>query len=348
MKKKKNFSKLPKKTMLKKEREKHLTRLVKLMILLGQGAVNLDEIAQECNVSKRTILRDIRILEDAGIPLYKPSEKESNYSMMEGYSLPHFNITPKNALQFVDMMDALVSVAKKPFKLVEPIQKGVVEIGRKEQKKREENRCGFTVTPHITREQFSSLWLYDEDVKTDPYLELLLAFEMRDILDEKERENLYHDWQIKNARRGLIDLHYLGQQYKQALEECDEMIKDNPKDLFAYKRAALACYASKDFKRGIKYLLEGMDQDKKDAELFVYLIVLLAETKDYKEAITFFNFMYKDEYPRNHFAVTLYKKAGMFDKALEILDSAVKKDPKHADKYKQMKANVLKEQKETK
>lgn len=345
MKRKKDFSNLPKKSTLKKEKEKHLTRLIKLMITLAQDTLNLDEAAQECNVSKRTILRDIKILEDAGIPLYKPNEKESNYCITEDFSLPHFQVTPKNALDFVDMMDALVSVAKKPFKLVEPIQKAVVEEGRKQQKLREENSGKFQfATENITQEQFSSMYLYDEDMETNPYLSLLVFLEMRDIFEDEGRVSLFRKWQIKHTARNLTNIYYLGQQYNASLEECDEMIKDNPKDLWAYKRAALACYANRDFKRGIKYLLEGMDQDKKDAELFVYLIVLLAETKDYERAIKFFNFMYKDEYPRNHFAVTLYKKAGMFDKALEILDSAIKKDPKHADKYKGMKADILKEQ----
>lgn len=345
MKTKKDFSKLPKKSEVKKEREKHIIRLVKLIITLNQGVLNLDEIAQECNVSKRTILRDIKILEDAGIPLYKPSERESNYRITEDYSLPHFNVTPENALEFADALDALSSVGKKPFKMIEPVQKSVVELGRKQQKIRKEKHSKFELVPtDITQEQFFSLWLYEQNMKTDPYLSLLMMLEVGGFFDNKERRNMYHDWQIKNVRRSLLDLYYLGQQYQNVLDECNELIKEDAKDLWAYKRAALACYANKDFKGGIKYILDAMEQDKKDTELFVYLIALLIETKDYDGAITFFNFLYKDEYPKAHFASVLYKKAGMFDKALEILDRAVKKDPKHADKYKEMKADISAQQ----
>ncbi len=342
MKKKKDFSKLPKKSAVKAEREKHLTRLVKLMIVLDQGVLNLDEIAQECNVSKRTILRDIRILEDAGIPLYKPSEKESNYLITEGFSLPHFQVTPENALKFVDALDALSSVGKKPFKYVEPIQKEVVEFGRKQQKIRKEKHGKCELAPtDVIKEQFSSMWLYEHDIKTNPYSHLIMLLEMKDFFEQEERDRIYRDWQIKNVRRSLADMYYLGGQYQNVLDECDELIKEDPKDLWAYKRAALACYANKDFKGGIKYLLDGMEQKRTDIELIVYIIVLLIETEDYEGAIEFFNIAYKDEYPRSHFASVIYEKAGMFDKALEILDRAVKKDPKYAGKYKEMKADIL-------
>jgi len=57
MKTKKDFTKLTKKTAKNKttakadkDKIKHLTRLIKLMIILDNGALNLDRAAEECAV----------------------------------------------------------------------------------------------------------------------------------------------------------------------------------------------------------------------------------------------------------------------------------------------------------
>lgn len=63
---KKDYSLLPKKTKEKKSATEHrVCRLVRLMLMLDRGVLNLERAAEECGVNKRTIQRDLKILEGA-------------------------------------------------------------------------------------------------------------------------------------------------------------------------------------------------------------------------------------------------------------------------------------------
>ncbi len=64
-----------------------LSRLTSILIIFqSKTIVTVSEIANKFNISKRTVYRDIKALEEAGIPIFK--EEGKGYSLMEGYNLP--------------------------------------------------------------------------------------------------------------------------------------------------------------------------------------------------------------------------------------------------------------------
>lgn len=82
------------------ESPKRFDRIVAILIQLqSKKTVKAQEMAERFQVSLRTIYRDIRSLEAAGIPLY--GEAGTGYSIMEGYRLPPVMFTRKEAGSFV-------------------------------------------------------------------------------------------------------------------------------------------------------------------------------------------------------------------------------------------------------
>lgn len=73
-----------------------LARLIKIMILIkAKGGVNRRELAEECEVSVRTIHRDINSLNYAGVPIFR---SEDGYEIMPGFFLPSINLSLEEAL----------------------------------------------------------------------------------------------------------------------------------------------------------------------------------------------------------------------------------------------------------
>lgn len=73
-----------------------LSRLTAIITLLqSQKIMSASRIAEKFNVSKRTIYRDIRTLENAGIPIV--TEERKGYSIMDGYSLSPLMFTEQEA-----------------------------------------------------------------------------------------------------------------------------------------------------------------------------------------------------------------------------------------------------------
>lgn len=352
MTKKTDFSKLLKKDKKEEKQFSHLARLIKLLIILQQGVLNLDTAAQECGVSRRTILRDIDILEQGGIPLYKPTKQGANYRLLESFKFSKLQITKENALQFADMLDAAIKFARTPFNLTTPIQKGVVDLGRTEQQKRKETRSSknYQFSPaEISEEQFFSAFLHEQhEEKTPPYFTIMILSKMAKLFEKEERLSWYINWQKKYIERVSINLSYIGQNYKRVLDECKKIIKKEPKDTWAYKQAALACYAKNDIKGALLYLLNALDYNKKDAEVYAYLAFFSLKIKDYEKAIFFFKLACEDTIACVHFASSIYAEAGLFDKALNEIDKAAQKDPEHKDIYAEMKEDVLKNKNEKK
>lgn len=76
-----------------------LSRLSAILILLqSKRVVTANSIAQKFHISTRTAYRDIRALEEAGVPVI--TEEGKGYSLMPGYSLPPvmFSEAEANAL----------------------------------------------------------------------------------------------------------------------------------------------------------------------------------------------------------------------------------------------------------
>ncbi len=70
-----------------------------LIQLQSKKVVKAQDLADRFEVSLRTIYRDIRTLEEAGVPLF--GEAGIGYSIVEGYSLPPVMFTKEEATAFV-------------------------------------------------------------------------------------------------------------------------------------------------------------------------------------------------------------------------------------------------------
>lgn len=82
------------------ETPKKFDRIVAILIQLqSKKIVKAHELAERFEVSLRTIYRDIRTLEAAGVPIY--SEAGIGYSLMEGYRLPPVMFTREEASSFI-------------------------------------------------------------------------------------------------------------------------------------------------------------------------------------------------------------------------------------------------------
>lgn len=343
MKTKKDFSKFPKKSTKKKNEDvkKGLSRLIKLMIDLSQGVLNLDHAAQECGVSRRTIQRDIETLEQAGLPLYKPNKQNVNYRVRNEFDWAKFHVTKENLLDYVDSLDALTEGLGKPSKWVLPVQKEVEKAGRKEQKKRKESREKW-VAMNATKENVLSIFLEDDTLKRAP-LQLLLAFaKFNEIADDKGFKNsAYRKWQNRELQKIMIRFDWLGQRHTEALKECVKLIKEDPKDVWPYKQAALIRYTQKDYKGALQYALDGFGQDKQDETLLTYCIYFAILNKQYESAARLFNACINHKGMQTHFAALMYASVGQFDKALDVVAKAKKTDPKNPKAYEYIKGQVL-------
>lgn len=75
-------------------------RITALLIQLqSKKVIKAQDIAERFGISLRTVYRDIRTLEEAGVPLY--GEAGIGYSLVEGYRLPPVLFTPDEAMAFV-------------------------------------------------------------------------------------------------------------------------------------------------------------------------------------------------------------------------------------------------------
>ena len=75
---------------------KRLSRLTAILTQLQtKRLLTATNLADKFNVSIRTIYRDIRALEQAGVPII--TEDGKGYSLMEGYKIPPVMFTEKQA-----------------------------------------------------------------------------------------------------------------------------------------------------------------------------------------------------------------------------------------------------------
>lgn len=75
---------------------KRLTRLTSILIQLqSKRLLTANELAEKFAISKRTIYRDIKTLEQAGVPIL--TEEGKGYTLMEGYRMPPVMFTENEA-----------------------------------------------------------------------------------------------------------------------------------------------------------------------------------------------------------------------------------------------------------
>lgn len=75
---------------------KRISRLTALLTLLQSKRIwTAAQLADKFGISKRTVYRDIKTLEQAGVPVY--TEEGKGYRLMEGYRLPPVMFTESQA-----------------------------------------------------------------------------------------------------------------------------------------------------------------------------------------------------------------------------------------------------------
>ncbi|TJZ53664.1 YafY family transcriptional regulator [Sphingobacterium olei] len=85
---------------MSKDLKKRFDRIVEILIQLqSKRIVKAKELSARFEVSLRTIYRDIKSLEQAGVPII--GEAGAGYSLVEGYKLPPVIFTKEEAMSFV-------------------------------------------------------------------------------------------------------------------------------------------------------------------------------------------------------------------------------------------------------
>ncbi|WP_020537181.1 helix-turn-helix transcriptional regulator [Lewinella cohaerens] len=75
---------------------KRISRLTAILTQLQtKGRLTATSLSEKFGVSKRTIYRDLKTLERAGVPIF--TEKEKGYTLMDGYNIPPVMFTEKQA-----------------------------------------------------------------------------------------------------------------------------------------------------------------------------------------------------------------------------------------------------------
>jgi proteasome accessory factor B len=92
-----------------------ISRLVQLLGLLQAGkGHNATELARACEVSRRTIFRDLDVLRQAGVPLLFDDEHDK-YRIPGTYFLPPTNFTTEEALAVIVLCYEMGSDSRLPF-----------------------------------------------------------------------------------------------------------------------------------------------------------------------------------------------------------------------------------------
>lgn len=92
-----------------------IRRLLRLIGLLQTGTEHsLDDFARQCEVSKRTVLRDLDVLRESGVPFVFDADTH-RYRIPGKYYLPPTNFTPEEALSLIVLCRELGDRARLPF-----------------------------------------------------------------------------------------------------------------------------------------------------------------------------------------------------------------------------------------
>lgn len=74
------------------------TRLISIILMLqSRGTLKASELAEELDVSERTIHRYMTMLDEMGIPIYSERGPYGGFSLVRGYKLPPLVFTPEEA-----------------------------------------------------------------------------------------------------------------------------------------------------------------------------------------------------------------------------------------------------------
>ncbi|MCU6167973.1 HTH domain-containing protein, partial [Enterobacter roggenkampii] len=76
--------------------------------------VKIKQITDRFNISSRTVYRDLRALEDSGIPL--AGDSRAGYSLVDGFKLPPLMFTQEEAFSFIAAEKLIDKFTDKGFK----------------------------------------------------------------------------------------------------------------------------------------------------------------------------------------------------------------------------------------
>lgn len=132
---------------------KRFDRIIAIFIhLQSRRTVRAQDLADRFEVSLRTIYRDIKSLEQAGIPIY--SEAGTGYELMEGYKLPPVMFSQEEALSFIaaeKLMDRFIDEGLKQNFLSATYKiKSVLRMSEKDLLSTLENQIIIQKPPHST------------------------------------------------------------------------------------------------------------------------------------------------------------------------------------------------------
>lgn len=105
--------------------------------MLDTGVLNLDEAAKPCDVINRTLLRNLKVLEAARIPLYKQNEANANYRLEKDFRFFYYQVPPKGDLFFLLTTASMLEFFHCPLQVLTPIQKQMLEFAKNKKKNAE-------------------------------------------------------------------------------------------------------------------------------------------------------------------------------------------------------------------
>lgn len=136
-----------------------LDRVTAILIQLqSKRIVKAQDIADRFNISLRTVYRDIRTLEEAGIPLV--GETGVGYSIMEGYRLPPVMFTMEEATAFLTaekLVEKLTDVStEESFKSAMYKVRAVLRSAEKDHLEVMDNHIEVLDNPYLSKDKNGS------------------------------------------------------------------------------------------------------------------------------------------------------------------------------------------------
>ena len=347
MKTKKDFSKLPKKANKsgKPEKDQRICRLVRLMLLLDSGVLNLDDAARDCNVNKRTIQRDLKVLEEAGFPIYKPVNTNGNYRLTNPFHLGKFQVTPQNADEFYKTMLSLFQFNDKAFDWLSPVQQEVYNFSK--DKKAQQDKTAKNAKEHYQNKtpderHFFSLYLQGLSDTQTPAVRFEEAMTMRYMLAaaQENGEYGYKKLQLQEMHHNLAHTYRIGRDYPNALKQLQNALKEDPKDEWAYGEMAFTYYEMDKLPAAIETLHDGIKAIGGYGEtLGWYLAFLLGENHEVDKALQVFEKINPAPDEGYAFLAGIYANMGQWELALRHINKAVELNPQN--KVHQFKRNYI-------
>src|SRR5688572_31735726 len=91
-------------------------RLLKILTLIqgGGGGWTPRRLAQECDTTERTIYRDLKLLEGAGIPYFFDEERKT-YAVRRDFFMPPVQLTFEESLALAALADHVGAREQVPF-----------------------------------------------------------------------------------------------------------------------------------------------------------------------------------------------------------------------------------------